>query len=736
MKSQVESSAAGTAAAWVRKAVAVAAIALFAAGAKADDRVNLWPLYYRDADGFSAIWPIVSVSGNHYAVRPLYSCYYGTEHNVLWPIAQFDTATGDNRIFPVYWGKRYFFVFPVFGWSKGLVSAGVLYWHYWDRHKTVDTLFPLWWWESRNDGKDRTFWFAAGLGGGKWSRDSGIWEHWLHPFYYYDPDTFMSLLYFDDRSSSLRVRAIPLLMSAYLNGHGKDGFFSPYFTRWTSRDDGSTHTRLLMGLAGWNSPKEGEMTFWSVPFFYTSPDSFVSPLWISESGGDERYKLAPLLLSGWYGNPSTGESHWRFLLGMAGTDRDAAGNFESWCFPAYYKGRDMFITPLYGESGDSRWLFPVWYDDSDTFASAAWCHKRGEDGSIDWWMCPPLLSRYSYDRERSVSRFTALLGLAGCESGKDGLESHWFMPFYYHDANMTMYTPLAGRRGDSRWIAPLYYTDETYFLSALWCSESRLGGKSFEWCVPPLLTWYSRNGDFTEWGTYLIYRANSKGEFKSIPYTHRLSGGYEESLSMLDSATLDDSIKIWEEPVTNRDGVVSMRRTADRVNQYDKRTFMLLSDMDREVLGYLTGRHDDNGCTNYLLKAASKAGNYLVVNRGTERKVTYSSITREKTGDVEKDDLTVLLSLLYWSECRYDRMTGSTSSERSLLWRVWRRKEKDGDVSVDAIPGFTYDSRKDGYRKTSLLWRLFRYENDPEKGTAVDLLFIPVWRASRPSTGD
>ena len=44
------------------------------------------------------------------------------------------------------------------------------------------------------------------------------------------------------------------------------------------------------------------------------------------------------------------------------------------------------------------------------------------------------------------------------------------------------------------------------------------------------------------------------------------------------------------------------------------------------------------------------------------------------------------------------------------------------------FPGFTYDTKTNGYVKTSLLWRLFRYENDPEKDRKIDFLFVPVWR--------
>ncbi len=55
-------------------------------------------------------------------------------------------------------------------------------------------------------------------------------------------------------------------------------------------------------------------------------------------------------------------------------------------------------------------------------------------------------------------------------------------------------------------------------------------------------------------------------------------------------------------------------------------------------------------------------------------------------------------------------------------------EERNGNATVDAFPGFTYDAKTNGYSKTSFLWRFFRYENDPKEGKKVDLFFIPVWR--------
>ena len=51
--------------------------------------------------------------------------------------------------------------------------------------------------------------------------------------------------------------------------------------------------------------------------------------------------------------------------------------------------------------------------------------------------------------------------------------------------------------------------------------------------------------------------------------------------------------------------------------------------------------------------------------------------------------------------------------------------------NVELKPGQVicmYDSKTNGYSRTSLLWRLFRYEKDPVKGTKLDLLFLPIVR--------
>ncbi len=65
---------------------------------------------------------------------------------------------------------------------------------------------------------------------------------------------------------------------------------------------------------------------------------------------------------------------------------------------------------------------------------------------------------------------------------------------------------------------------------------------------------------------------------------------------------------------------------------------------------------------------------------------------------------------------------------RRILWRVWHYERLNGHVSVDSLPFITYDSRPDGFRKLTFLWRGFRYEKDPQTGTKLDVMFLPIRR--------
>ena len=155
----------------------------------------------------------------------------------------------------------------------------------------------------------------------------------------------------------------------------------------------------------------------------------------------------------------------------------------------------------------------------------------------------------------------------------------------------------------------------------------------------------------------------------------------------------------------------------------DNRTHLLVSDNDRSISGSSVGGKDNA----YQVSQRHEFGNVFAFRYEGERKVRFDLSTREKIGDTEKA-WSALLGILYNHEHSADRMKGESYARHRVLWKLWDWERENGDVSLDVFPGFTYDSKTNGYAKTSFLWRFFRYENDPDEGKKVDLFFIPLWR--------
>jgi hypothetical protein len=64
-----------------------------------------------------------------------------------------------------------------------------------------------------------------------------------------------------------------------------------------------------------------------------------------------------------------------------------------------------------------------------------------------------------------------------------------------------------------------------------------------------------------------------------------------------------------------------------------------------------------------------------------------------------------------------------------VLWRLWHYERSNGDVSVDIFPAITYDTKTNGFKSASFLWRCFRYERGKD-GKKLDLLFVPIMRSA------
>lgn len=381
---------------------------------------------------------------------------------------------------------------------------------------------------------------------------------------------------------------------------------------------------------------------------------------------------------------------------------------------------------------------------------AGWTRGDGE------WIDHRFLPFYAWDRgdfyslpysrceDGDMAKTRILAGLAGCNTTTNGgYAASWAFPLYYHDAKKLV-TPVFGTSGDAMWTLPLWYCDEDSFVTPIY---GRSGDA--DWIFP--LVYRDRDSFVTplygkagkgEW--FIPFYVRDADSFWSIPYSRDVKahdGGNTNTYFMTCLAGLRSGGTEggWAFPAYDRRkhadydekaAWIDARElpTAESFTTGDYRTYFLLFDDDRSVCGRKHGKWGREATNRYEIAASRKAGNHLFVNREETRRALYDIETRKKVSDKE-DGAVSLLAILYRYTRKADRMEGTSDTRHSVLWKLWDWSEKDGSVSLDVFPGFTYDSKADGYKKTSLFWRLFRYESDPKSdAAAVDLLFIPVWR--------
>jgi len=642
------------------------------------------------------------------------------------------------------------------------------------------------------EGDASSSYFLAGMGGLTWDEDGAVTENWLFPLWHKDRWSFTTLPYHckwnndGDITSWLSILALSggwqegswqkgryLLWLAGRNRNGADGSRESWCAPLYYANSSGTLVTPVYGQTG-----EAK---WGLPGWYSDAHTFASPLWYHHTGSDDLIDqwLMPLLLSG--GVYRDGIRKNGFLLNAAGFMSDDKGYAASWCMPFYFGDNDgTFITPLYGRNKSSQWCFPLWYSDERSLYSALWCHTKDSDGSLKSWTVPLLLSggRTKSDGSREAD---VLLGLGGATwGGKDGARSSWAFPFYYENSDGAFVTPLFGKGRESTWILPFFYADRKSFVSLPYAHDRNEIEKTDTYIIPPLLSGFTRHDNGrTDVSTLLLYGHSTSGSgkarydylfplyyyngengnFTSILYGSRNRGAYtsrwlatplagirtgsktggwlfplfnrtkdasfDADLARLDAPTLSEDITFRSEVTSSSNSVGEVSCWTNtyasvRVDSRISGSVLLGSDHDQSVHGYLGGNE-------YRLSYNSKQGNRLFFNNETTRRVTYDVPTRRRVNEENKTE-SMLLCGLFYREHESDIRAATSHTHTRVLWKLWDREETNGDVAIDAFPGFTYDSKTNGYSKTSFLWRFFRWENDPEKGTKVDLLFIPVWR--------
>ncbi len=737
-----------------------------------EDRVNLWPVaYYREPVG-SLAWPLISWGDDHLALRPFYSQYKQSgsrdydEFNFFWPISQFDTKHRDYRVFPLFWGesysdKPYFCLFPALWWNREFAGVFPIFWDNdddddggfcvfplcwagWEKSGDLwNTIWPLYYYESRERSswseEKSKFWAFCGLAGFN-RRDGKLTNHRFLPFYLWDDGDFYSIPYSRHTDGDhIKSRVLcgiagcdsntngdyeaSWLFPLYAHDKANDEFLTPLFGKtveanWTLPLYYKDKEKFLTLIGG----KDGDAD-WVVPFYWRDKRTFASlPYWrqLGVDGEIDRAFSLPLL-SGYERDYKSGDRLLYLLMGLGGHVWNDETGGASWVFPLFYSDRESFYTLLYGHNPRRTWLFPVYFDGEERTYITPLYGRNKKDGSD--WLFPlycrdesqfnspvysywddakkgtcgffslPLLSGANWETNSCDKTWFTLAGLVGGSSNASGShKTNWALPLFLREAGESFYSiPFGWSGGGSA------YTN-TYFAAGL--AGLKSGRKEGGWMFP--LFNYKKDADF------------------------------DDKESWLAAAKMPEDIKIWTRIETNdvwnstkktHESVVGPKQHADYVSASNTKTHLLVFDNDKSIHGRMP-----YGVTNrYEMTERHKLGNKLVFNHESNRKVCFDTATREKISDSEEGDTSLLL-LLYNGEHRADTAKGTSYTSHKVLWKLWDWEEENGDVALDVFPGFTYDSKKNGYSKTSFLWRFFRYENNPEKGKKVDLLFIPVWR--------
>jgi len=417
----------------------------------------------------------------------------------------------------------------------------------------------------------------------------------------------------------------------------------------------------------------------------------------------------------WIYRNSHGKKHLSILSGSAGYSSKTNGFEANWCFPLWYwNNRKTFVTTMYGQ-WDNGWVIPPLFSwgESETNGDYRARYLLGlggvtkNKGDVNHWAFP-IYNRSELlccDSNRHC-RTRLLLNLTGWENKNDKLLSSYVFPLYsWHT--------------DESFLSPLFYWNRDGSLL------TPLGGRTINQgttniYVTPLAGW----------------RYGKKNGHWLVPiWNHEKYEDFDAYAAIQDSCELSSKVKLWTKPVTNMTWnadktakdvpVVSSQRRGSYFSKSDDTHLLVALGFSDDTSGYMD--YALSPTNNYVITRRKKRGNPFVFNYSCRRSTGFNFETRQKTSDKETAE-TALLLLLYNHERKTNLLTKDEYDLHSVLWRLWHREEENGNVALDVFPGFTYDSKTNGYSKTSFLWRFFRYENDPEKGTSADFLFIPIMR--------
>ena len=518
--------------------------------------------------------------------------------------------------------------------------------------------------------------------------DFDDYKHRVVPFFWGD-DYFVAfplVWWFDETKGVLPVFwQDDAFVVAPLFWYAKDEYCH-LFPLWSRAKENEGHdTHVLWPLLRWKDTKD-KSAFHVWPFYGDYQGK--------GDDADERYRFALWPLCHDYHD---GDETFRIAFPLFGQYKKEDDGWWVLAPFAYrgHKGTDaLTLTPLWsaGNTGEARWsaLLPFYYQSADPAKKT----RRVLTPLVGWsespdkrrWTVVPLLSSVAWGRgEKDVWLFGPI---AHARWGGDNVQHH-ALPFYYHDRNEKLFlSPLFSRQSKK----------DKSFLNLLMLlahySHKDDGEKHFQFLLPlGSVRWGAENGSSATSLFPLFGWKKSVFDHPEIvqpKYKRGARKGWSKSLSIFPWLTF-----------TRREHTIQPLKDSDghtTVNRARHSSLWPLWDYRSANVASTAPDHKAEGKQSFHTRDFS------------------------------------LLGWLYDYELREGKLVkgkpepGTRHVRQRVLVHLVHDERFGDDRSLDVFPFFTWDSKADGYRKASFLWRLYRNERTADGGRKLDLLFIPLLR--------
>jgi hypothetical protein len=495
-----------------------------------------------------------------------------------------------------------------------------------------------------------------------------------------------------------------------------------------------------------NGPAEQRVNAWPIVYYR---DPALSVLWPIFEFTDDHTAVRPIFSV--YGLDRTNRTYC-VLWPLTQFDRQTR---ENWIFPIFWAKDYEVVFPVYwhfgqpwGKTGGTDSLFPLWiFERYGTNEFSLFCPwpllywwsdaRNRETGSM-------VLPLYWHERDAAGSGFYSLLWMSGTQTNGD----YWrLLPSLYYQASNETYSATAmllwvqGRSGSNDWraIFPVACWDRRWHTLLTPLCGWRHGDRGYVYPLTPLAG--VRTGVRSGSWLFPLYSHEREKKTGSVDDNFLLLGGHSREGRHRHS---------WFWPLFDFDNdgpLDSVPEKAERYSTYGK-TFWCLPCCWYENRCYVlfetpparkitTPEPQDISTNSSLTVVAGGGTNAVLVREYSWKQGVFPLWSYATSAKPDRNRSKVKGSVgLVLYDYRHevspgrDEQSGVTNdyTRVRVLWRLWHYERRNGDVSVDVFPAIAYDRKADGFKKTSFLWRCFRYEHNAAGAKKLDVLFIPLMR--------